>query len=167
MGINTFQVNTQTCKQLKEPSTYDVMGNIQGFILAQSKEIFFICVVGFGIQFWLQHGFCEWPKEINLYSIGYINGYLFISMCILTDLPKRKTLGRYAKGRSSYFYMFLHSHTHVVVPIFMGSPKVQEHTLKLMPKRTHSQGNLPYNFIDQTYFSSKLSNHVTWFHDHE
>jgi hypothetical protein len=40
-------------------------------------------------------------------------------------------------------------------------------TLKLMPKRTHSQGNLPYNFIDQTYFSSKLSNHVTWFHDHE
>jgi hypothetical protein len=40
-------------------------------------------------------------------------------------------------------------------------------TLKLMPKRTHSEGNLPYNFIDQTYFSSKLSNHVTWFHDHE
>jgi hypothetical protein len=40
-------------------------------------------------------------------------------------------------------------------------------TLKLMPKRTHSQGNLPYNFIDQTYFSSKFSSHFTWFHDHE
>ncbi len=69
------------------------MGNIQGFIFAQRKENFFICVVGFWIQFWLQHGFCEWPKEVNLYSTGYINGYLFISMCILTDLPQRKTLG--------------------------------------------------------------------------
>ncbi len=112
------------------------MGNIQGFIFAQRKEIFFICVVGFGIQFCLQHVFCEWSKQINLYSIGYINGYLFISMCILTDLPKRKTLGHYAKGRSSYFYMFLHSHTHEEeVPILMGSPKVQEHP------QAHAQEN--------------------------
>jgi hypothetical protein len=90
-------------------------------------------------------------------------------MCILRDLPKRKTLGHYAKGRSSYFYMFLHSHTHVEVPILMGSPKVQQHPqAHACPREpTHSQGNLPYNFIDQTYFSSKLSNHVTWFHDHE
>ncbi len=65
--------------------------------------------------------------------------------------------------------MFLHSHTHVEVPILMGSPKVQQHPqAHACPREpTHSQGNLPYNFIDQTYFSSKLSNHVTWFHDHE
>ncbi len=127
------------------------MGYIQGFIFAQRKEIFFICVVGFGIQFWLHHGFCEWPKEINLSSIGYINGYLFISMCILTDLPKRKTLGHYAKGRSSFsicscipihLWRFPYSW---VLPRFRN-------TFKLMPKRTHSKGNFPYNFIVKLIF---------------
>lgn len=121
--------------------------------MAQRKEIFFICVVGFGIQFWLQHEFCEWPKEINLYSIGYINGYLFISICILRDLPKRKTLGHYAKGRSSYFYMFLHSHTHVEVPILMGSPKVQEHPqAHACPREPTHRGTSPTTSLIKLIF---------------
>lgn len=89
-----------------------MMGNIQGFILAQSKEIFFhLCS-----RIWdsiLASTWILWVAKGDQLVLNRLHKWLsfFISMCILTDLPKRKTLGHYAKRRSSYFYMFLHSHT--------------------------------------------------------
>jgi len=62
---------------------------------------------------------------------------VFLVVCILWGIsPRRRTLVHYARGRSSYSYIFLipiwrELLIWVEVPVLMGSPEVQEHTLGL------------------------------------
>ncbi len=104
---------------------------------------------------------CLWClvlESIPLCSFAILSNPLHISKMTVFFIvrvlwgisPRRRTLGGYARLRSSYFYMLAWSHkrrlfTCVEVPMLGYSPEVWEHPQVPSLRRTQSYRNLSYN----------------------